>query len=132
MEFTVVCPVDGPVDVDVTDIASIVVRGEDNVDVVFACPRCGTDIRITAQVPRMLLASLDEVVVVDETTGERRLQVTAVVEASKEAPATTPAPVQEITDPAEQERIARYCEYFRRQLESAGTVDAMLEEIDAH
>ncbi|HEX9092497.1 MAG TPA: hypothetical protein VF902_00810 [Coriobacteriia bacterium] len=130
MQFSVVCSVDGPVDVSVSDIASIVVRGEDIVDVVFECPRCGGDIRVTAQVPHMLMASLDEVIVVDESTGERRLRVTAVLEGD-DRPVAGGSALPEAADPAEQERIARYCEYFRRQLESIGTVEAMLEEIDA-
>jgi hypothetical protein len=126
MEFSVMCPNHGQVDVSIADIASVVVRDGDRVDVVFECPRCGADIGVSARVPRMLLATLEEAVVVDEATGEAHVRLAAVLSQGAGAePAPPSAP-----DPEEQERIERYCEYFRRQLASTVTVEAMLGEID--
>lgn len=126
MEFSVMCPNHGQVDVSIADIASVVVRDGDRVDVVFECPRCGAEIGVSARVPRMLLSSLEEAVVVDETTGEAHVRIEAVMSPEADAGSATPP----MRDPEEQERIERYCEYFRRQLASTVTVDAILSEID--
>jgi predicted NAD/FAD-binding protein len=126
MEFSVMCPNHGQVDVSIADISSVVVRDGDRVDVVFACPRCGTEIGVSARVPRMLLSTLEEAVVVDEATGEAHVRIQAMLspEARVESvPLSAP-------DPEEQERIESYCEYFRRQLASTVTAEAMLGEID--
>jgi hypothetical protein len=128
MGFSLVCPVDGPVDVTISDITSIVVRGGDDVDVVFECPRCGAAIQVNAKVPRVLLASLDEVVVADEENGEIRVKVSAVLHEAGQGASVGP---DAQPDAADQERIERYCEYFRRQLEAARSAEAMLEEIDS-
>lgn len=126
MEFSVMCPNHGQVDVSIADIASVVVRDGDRVDVVFECPRCGAEIGVSARVPRMLLSTLEEAVVIDEATGEAHVRIEAML--SPDAEVESPEP--SAPDPVEQERIERYCEYFRRQLASTVTVEAMLGEID--
>lgn len=125
MRFSVECPVDGQVAVGISDISSVIVREGDMVDVVFECPRCGARIRVSAQVPRALLSSLEEAMLQDDVTGERRLHLVAASvgdHARHEAPP--------IGDSVDQARIDSYCEYFRRQLESVSTVEAILSEID--
>lgn len=130
MEFTMMCPHDGPVDVGLEDVASVVVRDDESLEVVFACPRCGSDLRILAQVPRMLLAMLEDSVVVDEATGQRVVSVEGLAARGflpQAAIVDRPAPRRSGDDAS----IDRYCEYFRRQLASVDSVDAMLAEIDA-
>jgi hypothetical protein len=130
MEFTMVCPHDGPIDVGLEDVASVVLRGEESLEVVFACPRCGADLRVLAQVPRMLLAMLEDAVVVDEETGERVVSVEGLAARGLLPPEMVvdrPAPRPSGDDPS----IDRHCEYFRRQLASVDSADAMLAEIDA-
>ena len=125
MRFSVECPVDGQVAVGISDISSVIVREGDMVDVTFECPRCGARIHVTAQVPRALLSSLEEAMLQDDVTGERRLQIVA---ASIDGHARPETPA--VDDGLEQARIDSYCEYFRRQLEAVSTVEAILSEID--
>jgi len=139
VEFSMVCPNDGPVDVGLEDISSVVVRGEESLEVVFACPRCGLDLRVMAQVPRMLISMLEEAVVFDEHTGERTVSIEGLAsrgllppemmtDSMLERAAAARASSQ---DDADEANIDRYCEYFRRQLAAVTSVEAMLEEIDA-
>jgi hypothetical protein len=130
VEFTMMCPHDGPVDVGLEDVASVVVRGEDSLDVVFACPRCGADLRVLAQVPRMLMVMLEDAVVVDEETGERVVSVEGLAARGLLPPDMVAAHTQPRRR-SDETSIERYCEYFRRQLASVDSVDAMLAEIDA-
>ena len=59
MEFSIVCPNDGTVEVSLEDVSSIVFHGFESVDVVFTCPRCGTEVGMTAKIPNMLITTLD-------------------------------------------------------------------------
>jgi hypothetical protein len=131
MEFSMMCPNDGVVDVGLANVASIVVRGDECLEVVFTCPRCGSELKVIAQVPKMLLATLEDATVVDEVTGEHVVSIEGLVErgllpaeAVEHAHIPTPPENDEAT-------IDRYCEYFRRQLASTGSVEAMLAEIDS-
>lgn len=132
IQFSLPCPIDGPVELSILDIASIVIHDEDAVDVVFRCPLCHGEIKVSAQVPHMLLASLNEAVAADEVTGERRMKLTPIVDEADDLPAlpALPALPRHEPDPLEQERISRYVEYFRRQLDAMPSVEAMLEELD--
>ena len=141
MEFSIVCPNDGDVEVGLDNIASIVVRGDEDIEVVFICPRCGHHIHVSAQVPRMLLATLADTISVDEETGEATLSVAALMERGRmmaEGGArlvTWAQTAEQVETPPEpetpDEKIDGYCEYFRRQLASVTSVEAMLAEIDA-
>lgn len=127
MVFSVICPTDGSVEVGLEDIDSIIVRDEDNVEVLFTCPVCGGNISVSAQVPRVLLTALeDSWHAVDEDGAQRRLRFTMTPVAT---PGEAPEPVKPRT-PEEEERLERYVEYFRRQLEAAASADAILAEID--
>lgn len=131
MEFSMICPNDGVVDVGLENVASIVVRGDECLEVVFACPRCGAELKVIAQVPKMLLATLEDAVVVDQKTGEHTVSIEGLVRRGllpPEAAVTIHRPAQPEVDEA---MIDCYCEYFRRQLASAGNVEAMLAEIDS-
>jgi hypothetical protein len=129
MTFSVPCPNDGAVDVGLEDIESIVVRDEDNVEVLFTCPQCGGRISVSAQVPHVLLAALEEVWTgTEEDEMERAVRFTAVISEVVEEPVHV-IEVPEVSED-DAERIERYCEYFRRQLQHAPSVDAMLAEID--
>ncbi len=128
MTFSIICPNDGNIDVGLEDIESIIVRDEDSVEVLFKCPRCGGEISVSAQVPRVLLSALEDVwSPVEENEGdERHLRFTAVV-ADLHGDVTTQEPE---TSAQDAERIERYVEYFHRQLESAESADAVIAEID--
>jgi hypothetical protein len=135
MEFSVLCPTDGPVEVGLQHIESIVVREGDTVDVHFVCPCCGGDIRVSAQVPHMLIAALDETWAASEDAGDDgavRLTRGGGIEPVGVGPEGPGAPNGEAVSAEERERIERYVEYFHRQLAATDTAEAMLSEIDQH
>ena len=138
MEFSIMCPNHGPVDVGLQNIASIVVRGDESLEVVFTCPTCGTELHVIAQVPKMLLATLEDAVVIDEATGEHTVSIEGLVrrgllppEAVEQAVVAKQAPPAPPVPKVDEATIDRYVEYFRRQLAATGNVDAMLTEIDS-
>jgi hypothetical protein len=131
MEFSMMCPNDGVVDVGLENVASIVVRDDETLEVVFACPRCGADLKVLAQVPKMLLATLEDAVVVDEATGEHTVSIEGLVRRGLLPPEVTENARRAPEPQADDAMIDRYCEYFRRQLATTGSVEAMLAEIDS-
>lgn len=122
MEFSVICPNDGSVEVGLSDVTAIVVKGREDVDVVFACPLCGEQVTVSVRMPHMLLAAIEA----DQAELARWFGSAEGLRAA-EAPPESPARTSE-QDAA---RIERYCEYFRRQLADAPDVEAMLEQMDA-
>jgi hypothetical protein len=136
MEFSIWCPSDGTVEVGLEDIDSIIVRSGSDVEVIFVCPVCGERISLAAQVPHALLASLDEAWV--QIDGDeprlitlRREGASAGSEEVDEEHAIEERVLEEHDDEATESRIEAYCEYFRRELTDADTVEKVLSEIDA-
>lgn len=135
MEFSLICPTDGRVDLSLEDITAVVFRGAESVEIVFECPHCGTSLRAQLQVPNLLAAA-----------SEIARHFESVQAANAGNPAADamngrahPHPHEGTADPAEgaEVRSARetagepYCEYFRRQLASVECVEDVLAEIDA-
>jgi hypothetical protein len=138
MEFSIECPTDGEVRVGLQNVISIVVRGSDALEVVFGCPLCDAELRVMAQVPRMLLATLEDAVVVDERTGEHTISVAGLIarglipaEAAEALAGEVGVGAGDQGPEVDEERIERYVEYFRRQLAAAQSADAILTEIDS-
>jgi hypothetical protein len=119
MDFSVICPNDGPVEVGLESISTIIFRGVESVVIIVACPKCGAEIQVTLQIPDMFIASNDDA------------PFSAEVELLEYQPFARRLEHVEPPSPGEQRRIDRYCEYFRRQLASAEDVDAVLAEIDS-
>lgn len=129
MEFTLICPNDGRIDLGLEDISAVVFRGPESVEVVFECPRCGSTLRAALHVPNLMLAAM-ELARYAEEMGEDTTRTIgdpfgrdadkSRVEADREA----------------NERLAReragepYCEYFRRQLVHIECVEDLLAEIE--
>lgn len=146
MEFSLICPNDGEVEVGLEDIASIVFSGFETVEVLFVCPVCGTEIRVNAKMPNLMITTLDL-----SSMLERSLEVASVQgflpddfdeddfdeedfddEDFDEGdldirPRVAEAPALTDEDKA---RIERYCEYFKRQLLEVDTVEKFLQEVD--
>lgn len=122
MDFSVICPNDGPVEVGLENISTVILRGLESVIVILVCPRCGSEIHVAIQLPDMFVAAVelepDGPFVIDEELSES----SRLGRAGEWA--RPPAPV-------DQKRIDGYCEYFRRQLASASDVDDALAEIDS-
>jgi hypothetical protein len=120
VEFSVICPNDGTVEVGLADVTAIVVKGREDVDVVFACPLCGEQVTVSVRMPHMLLAAIEA----DQAELARWIGSADGLGIER---APSPEPRTSAEDAA---RIERYCEYFRRQLAEAPDVEAMLEQMD--
>jgi len=120
VEFTILCPIDGEIQVGVEDMRSVIIRDRERADITFACPHCGTEIGVTAIVPAFLLAAIESLALEE---GDGR---SGTVFVSRE-PLAPPVQHVEMGDSLAE----AYCEYFRRQLASVETVDDVLDEIDS-
>jgi len=131
MEFTVVCPIDGSVEVGLEDIDNVVLRESDRADITFVCPHCGSEIMVTAIVPAFLLAAMEALADDSDSVEVSGLVVVSSDEVAEPEVAdssdTNPVVVIEDDDP----RLEAYCEYFRRQLGRIDSVEDALCEIDA-
>jgi len=122
MEFTITCPIDGPVTVSLEDIDTVVLREPERADITFVCPHCGTEITVSAVVPSFLMAAIEALAEDSDTTGG---PFAAMFQTGDEGAQPTSAPLVE--DPVAE----AYCEYFRRQLAHIDCVEDALAEIDA-
>lgn len=119
VQFVIECPVDGPVEVSLEDIDTVVLREPENADIVFSCPSCGLEIEVTIRVPSFLLSAIESLA---EEAGGHMAPVAGMMALSVEF---------EDHEVVEEERTDAYCEYFRRQLDSIESVEDMLHEIDS-
>jgi hypothetical protein len=127
IKFSVLCSVDGAVEVTIDDLNAVVFDGREDVQLVFTCPVCGDEIRVGVHIPNLYLAAAGIAELFDEVSGleppSERFQVFAVTSAERE---DEDLPTVDLDAP----HIDDYCEYFRRQLAQVEDVDAVLSEID--
>ncbi len=121
MEFTITCPVDGPVDVGLEDIDTVVLRESDRADITFSCPHCGSEITVAAIVPSFLLAAIQALAEEGDPT---QLGGLVVLQGDETITGTADAD-------ADPDRVEAYCEYFRRQLAGIDCVEDAVAEIDS-
>lgn len=126
MEFTLICPNDGRVELGLEDISTVIFKGPESVDVVFVCPHCGSSLRAALQVPNLLVAAMELARYAEE-----------IDEGSAHEFHRRATSGREDAEPTEEELRARreregepYCEYFRRQLEHVECVEDLLSELD--
>lgn len=124
MEFTITCPVDGPITVALEDIDTVMLRDSERADITFICPECGTEITVTAVVPSFLLAAIEALAEEGEISGG---PFSGIIEV---APDSDLSEVTKSSD-ADSAVTNAYCEYFRRQLAHVECVEDALHEIDA-
>ena len=122
MEFTITCPIDGPITVSLEDIDTVVLREAERADITFVCPHCGTEILVSAVVPSFLMAAIEALAEEGDTTGPSYAEVYDVAGDDIDLEAAVP------DDPVAE----AYCEYFRRQLAHVDCVEDFLAEIDAN
>ena len=123
MEFTITCPIDGPITVSLEDIDTVVLREAERADITFVCPHCGTEITVTAVVPSFLMAAIEALAEDGDSTGGAF--------SGFEVPGVS-VDVPDAFEDAERAGLAEsYCEYFRRQLSHVDCVDDVLAEIDS-
>jgi hypothetical protein len=123
MEFSVTCPNDGPIEVGLESISTIIFRGFESVTVIFVCPRCGAEIQVSVQIPDIFITAVE----VEPTEAPFAFD-DDLVESFQPFVRRIERP--RILSPDEEHRIDGYCEYFRRQLAKVADVDAVLAEID--
>lgn len=119
MEFTLMCPNDGQVELGLEDISAIAFRDPESVEVIFICPKCGTSLRAELKVPNMLMAAIE---IARLAEGDDIAEGEVIAEIRTEFGGTR----------VERERVEEsYCEYFRRQLAHVECVEDLLSEIDS-
>lgn len=125
VEFTLICPNDGSVELGLEHISAVVFHGSDSVEVVFECPHCHASLRAELRVPNLLGAAM-ELAQYAEDSGEQSGH-----EISHVSPSDDEVFIEDEEVRAQRERDAEpYCEFFRRQLVSIETVDDLLKEFD--
>lgn len=128
MEFSVICPKDGRVEVSLEDISSVSFGDAESVNIVFSCPQCGEEIRVTIRMSSMLVTSVDlSMFAEDEPSHD---DAPSVFRPRERRLRSAAAEFYDV-DPSERRRIDDYCEYFRRQLAEVDDVERMLSEIDS-
>jgi len=133
MEFTITCPIDGPVTVSLEDIDTVVLRETQSAEITFECPLCGESITVQAQIPHFLMAAIEAMAEESDDDAIPFASIVALVssaEASQNGPESIESTPAE-TRPAALDPVAdAYCEYFRRQLEGVECVEDFLAEVD--
>ncbi len=122
MEFSLICPRDGQVELGLEDVSAVVFHDRSTCDIVFICPHCGSALRATVEVPHLFRVAMELV-----RLGEAEARIEAVIrldEAPDDDASQYDAPERERT-------IEAYCEYFRRQLSAVTCVEDFLAEVDA-
>lgn len=128
VEFVIECPVDGPVEVSLEDIDTVIVRESESADIVFTCPVCGAEVRVTVRVPSFLLSAIESLA---EESGGQTFPLAGVVALSIDIEYAEGAAGLNGLTGHDDGRADAYCEYFRRQLDSITCVDDVLAQIDS-
>lgn len=124
MEFTIICPVDGPVTVSIEDIETVVLHEPERAEVTFICPDCGTHITVVAAVPSFLLSAIEALA----EDGEAGIpEIRAMIAFASATGLDDSELAFEQHDPV----IDAYCEYFHRQLSHVTSVSDALAEMDS-
>lgn len=131
MQFVITCPVDGPVEVSVEDIDTVVLREPEQAEVVFSCPECGAEISVIVQVPSFLMAAIEAMASDTDSYVAPLASLVAMAaqaEAARDEPESVLIPPAHL-EPEDHDRIDSYCEYFRRQLALVDDVEDALREL---
>ena len=76
MQFMIDCPVDGSVEVSLEDVDTVVLREQEQAEVVFTCPECGTEVSVFVRIPSFLMAAIEAMA---EEPSKQDLWVTPVI-----------------------------------------------------
>lgn len=122
MEFTINCPNDGPVEVSIEDVDTVVLQEPERAEIVFTCPQCGEPITVQIVIPSFLMAAIEAMA----EDGEGRPPIAGLV-----ALVTEDTIVVDEARAGDDTLIDAYCEYFHRQLDHVDSADEAISEIDA-
>ena len=123
MEFMITCPIDGPIEVSLEDVDTVVLREPEQAEVVFRCPECGTEVSVFVRIPSFLLAAIEAMA---EDGGGQVAPLAGIVALSADSFEAEDLAAELDED---DERIDAYCEYFRRQLADVDSIDDALKEL---
>lgn len=132
MKFSVLCMTDGAVEVTLDDLNAVVFDGEEDVQLVFACPVCGEEIRLGVHIPNLQVAAAGLAELLEEASSMRSADGDAfqVFKISHDDVATDDERPDVELLPDDDPAVEHYCEYFRRQLARVDSVEAFLAEVD--
>jgi len=122
MQFMITCPVDGPVEVTLEDVDTVVLREPEQAEVIFTCPECGTEVSVFVRIPSFLMAAIEAMA---EDGGGSVAPLAGIVALATDTDILDQLPEDEERD----DTVEAYCEYFRRQLADVESADDMLREI---
>lgn len=127
MEFVITCPVDGPVEVSLEDVDTVVLREPEEAEIVFTCPECGSEVSVMVRIPSFLMAAIEAMA--EDSGGHvaplaSMMAMAVEIEGREEAVRDSLEP-----DTSDDEAFDAYCEYFRRQLSEVETVDDIMRYI---
>jgi len=123
MEFTITCPNDGPVEVSIEDVDTVVLQEPERAEIVFTCPQCGEPITVQIVIPSFLMAAIEAMA----EDGEGRPPIAGLVALVSEDTLVVEEVVRAEDDPV----IEAYCEYFHRQLDEIDCADEAISEMDS-
>ena len=126
MQVMITCPVDGPIEVSIEDIDTVVLREPEEAEVVFSCPECGEEISILVRIPSFLMAAIEAMA---DDTDSYVAPLASLVAMAAEADRSGEPAVSVGVPPGEDAATEAYCEYFRRQLADVSCVDDVLREM---
>lgn len=150
MEFTIYCPNDGEVVVDIGNIENMVVRDNQQATITFKCPICGENVTMTAPVPSFLISTLENLSkefglphedgkfllspFFDPEKGPDEAQ-RKFFEQNMNRPMRRPqrprhAPQEEPVVHRLDAKAHAQMDYFKHQLEDIYTIDELLSELD--
>lgn len=127
VEFTLICPTDGRIELGLEDVSAVVFHGSDSVEVVFECPHCQAKLRAEVRVPNLLGAAIELTQFAEDMAEEPSLDVQRRTRLGEhDAHQLAEARIRE----ARERDGEAYCEYFRRQLAGIECVEDVLREFE--
>lgn len=127
MDFTLICPNDGRVEMSLENISALVFSEPESVEIVFECPHCGASLRASVRVPNLLMAAMELARRAEDPDGEGTAELRRRLAEAGDS----------VTDSGDALKRARreregeaYCEYFRRQLARVESLEDFLAEFE--
>ena len=151
MQFTINCPNDGEVVVNMSSVENMVIRDKNTADITFQCPICGTHVTMTAPVPAFLMSTMENLSrdlgipledgkilfntiiggpIDDDLKSAIEQGTLAPEELVREISQRHESTVEEIKPRELDESDKAHIDYFHHQLADISTVDELLSQLD--
>lgn len=126
MEFALVCPNDGRIELGLESVTAVVFHGSESVEVVLTCPHCGATLRALMPTPNVIAAALEVVRQLNEVEGAGEPSIGP----DSQGVSAEHSRREAVERRSREEAGEPYCEYFRRQLVRVQCVEDFLAEVD--